>query len=112
MAAISKKPKMRFKKGDKVVVISGRDKGQVGEILTVWPKTGKVTVDGVNSARRHVKPRLTAPQGGIIDVNRPIWASKVALIDPQSQKPTRVGFRVDQETGVKQRFSKRSQTAL
>lgn len=107
----AKKPKMSLKKGDKVVVISGRDKGQVGEISAVWPKLGKVTVDGVNLVRRHTKPRLEAPQGGIFEISRPIWASKVALVDPETSKPTRVGWRVD-DGGQKQRFAKRSRLAL
>ena len=107
-----RKIKIRLKKGDKVVVIAGRDKGQVGEVLAVWPKLGKVTVDGVNLARRHTKPRLATPQGGIIELTRPIWVSKVALVDPENEKPTRVGYRVDSATGSKQRFAKRSRLAL
>lgn len=106
------KAKLRLKKGDKVVVISGRDRGQVGEITAVWPRLGKVTVDGLNLARRHTKPRPSAPQGGIIEVSRPIWASKVALVDPETEQPTRVGRRVDPETGRKQRFAKRSRLPL
>lgn len=106
------KPKLNLKKGDKVVVISGRDRGQVGEILSVWPKLGKVTVDGINMGRRHTKPTLAAPQGGIMEINRPIWASKVALVDPQTDKPTRVGWQVDEKTGQKQRFSKRSRVVI
>lgn len=108
----TKKTKLRLKKGDKVVVIAGRDKGQVGEVLAVWPKLGKVTVDGVNLARRHTKPRLEAPQGGIFEINRPVWASKVALVDPKTDKPTRVGWQIDPQNGQKRRFAKRSRLTL
>ena len=107
-----KKPKMRLRRGDKVVVIAGRDKGQVGEITEVWPRLGKVTVAGVNLARRHTKPRPTAPQGGIIEVTRPILTSKVALVDPETEQPTRIGYQIDADSGQKRRFAKRSRLAL
>ena len=106
------KAKLRLKKGDKVIVVSGRDRGQVGQVTAVWPRLGKVTVDGVNLARRHTKPRPSAPQGGIIEISRPIWVSKVALVDPESEQPTRIGYLVDPETGQKRRFAKRSRLPI
>ncbi len=83
--------KMRLKKGDRVKVISGRDKGKEGKILVCFPKENKVIVEGVSVASRHSKPTQANPQGGIIKKETPINASKVMLICPNTGKPTRVG---------------------
>jgi large subunit ribosomal protein L24 len=85
----------RIKKGDNVVVLSGKDKGRTGTVAKVSPKEGKVVVDGINVAARHRKPTQANPQGGIDRNPAPMHISKVALADPKSGKPTRVRF----ETG-------------
>ncbi len=84
----------RIKKGDKVVVITGSDKGKRGEVLTVFPKAERAVVQGVNVAKKHVKPQGMGKPGGIIEQEATIHLSNLALIDPKTDKPTRVGFRV------------------
>ena len=85
--------KIRLKKGDTVIVRSGKYKGKTGKILAVHPSLNKVTVDGINIAKKHVKPNKQYPQGGIIELTVPIWVSKVALIDPETKKATRIGYK-------------------
>ena len=99
-------PKLKIKKGDNVVVISGRDKGRTGEILRVLPAESRVIVQGINMAKRHTKPQLGNP-GGIVEKELTIHASNVAHIDPQSDKPTRVGYRT-LDGGRKVRVARRS----
>ena len=82
----------KIKKGDSVVVRSGKDKGRTGTVVQVLPKDGKVLVQGVNVAVRHRKPSQTNPQGGIDRREAPLHISKVALADPKDGKPTRVRF--------------------
>jgi large subunit ribosomal protein L24 len=82
----------KIKKGDTVVVLSGKDKGQRGTVMTVMPKDSKVVVQGVNVAARHRKPTQTNPQGGIDRREAPMHISKVAIADPKDGKPTRVRF--------------------
>ena len=84
----------RIKKGDSVVILSGKDKGRTGTVLQVMPQDGKVLVQGVNIAARHRKPTQTNPQGGIDRREAPLAISKVALADPKDGKPTRVRFEV------------------
>ncbi|PZO72688.1 MAG: 50S ribosomal protein L24 [Pelagerythrobacter marensis] len=82
----------KIKKGDKVVVLSGKDKGRTGTVQTVMPKDGKVVVEGINVAARHRKPSQANPQGGIDRREAPMHIAKVALADPKDGKPTRVRF--------------------
>ena len=82
----------KIKKGDKVVVLSGKDKGRTGEVAKVMPKEGKVLVSGVNVATRHRKPSQLNPQGGLERKEAPMHVSKVAIADPKTGKPTRVRF--------------------
>ena len=84
----------KIKKGDSVVIRSGKDKGRTGTVLQVLPQDGKVLVQGVNIAARHRKPSQTNPQGGIDRREAPMAISKVALADPKDGKPTRVRFEV------------------
>ena len=99
-------PSLKFKKGDRVVVLSGRDKGKQGEILVMMPREDRAIVRGVNVVRRH--QRQTAQQeGGIISKEAPINLSNLAHEDPNDGKPTRVGFKF-LEDGKKVRFAKRS----
>jgi large subunit ribosomal protein L24 len=99
-------PKMKIKRGDNVVVISGRDKGKRGEVLRVFPDESRLIVQGVHVARRHTKPRMGDP-GGIVDKELTIHVSNVAHVDPQSNKPTRVGYKL-LEDGNKVRVARRS----
>jgi large subunit ribosomal protein L24 len=99
-------PKLKIKKGDNVVVVTGRDKGKTGEVLRVFPAELRAIVQGVNLAKRHTKPRMGEP-GGIVEKELTIHISNIAHIDPQSRKPTRVGFRRLGD-GRKVRFARRS----
>ena len=84
----------KIKKGDTVIVLSGKDKGKTGEVTRSMPKDGKVVVSGVNIATRHKKPSQVNPQGGLERTEAPLHVSKVALADPKSGKATRVRFEV------------------
>ena len=101
--------KLKVKKGDKVVVITGRDKGKRGEILKVLRDENRVIVQGVNMAQRHQKQSMQQ-EGGIVQKELPIHVSNVALIDPKTEKPTRVGYKMDGERKV--RVARRSGEAL
>ena len=96
----------KIKKGDKVVVLAGKDKGRTGEVLSVMPKDDKALVRGVNQVRRHQKQSQTQ-EGGIITKEAPIHLSNIALADPKDGKPTRVGFKFEKD-GKKVRVAKRS----
>ena len=85
---------MNIKREDKVVVLSGKDKGKQGKVIKADPKAMKVTVEGVNVATKHQKPRKQGEEGGIIKVETPIYASKVQLVCPKCGKPTRVGHKI------------------
>ena len=99
-------PKMKLKKGDKVVVLAGRDKGKRGEVLKMMPRQGKALVQGVNLVKRHTRAGPQGP-GGIETKELPVQLSNLAIEDPKDGKPTRVGFRV-LDDGRKVRFAKRS----
>ena len=103
-------PKLKIKKGDNVVVITGRDKGRSGEVLRVLPAEERLIVQGVHVARRHTKQSLGNP-GGIVDKELTIHVSNVAHIDPQSGKPTRVGYKI-LDNGRKVRVARRSGEVL
>ena len=96
----------KIRKGDKVVVLAGKDKGRTGEVLSVAPRDDKAVVRGVNMIRRHQK-QSQSQEGGIITKEAPIHLSNIALADPKDGKPTRVGFQV-QKDGKKVRVAKRS----
>ncbi|MEQ8333322.1 50S ribosomal protein L24 [Nisaea sp.] len=102
--------KFKVKKGDKVVVTTGRDKGKTGEILRVITDENRVLVQGVNMVKRHTRATQTTA-GGIIEKEAPVHVSNVAHIDPKSNEPTRVGIRT-LEDGRKVRFAKRSGEVL
>jgi large subunit ribosomal protein L24 len=82
--------KLHVRKGDTVVVLTGKDKGKEGKVLAAFPKKSKVTVEGVNEVKRHTKPSQSNPQGGIITKEAPINVSNVMLVCPSCKKPTRV----------------------
>jgi large subunit ribosomal protein L24 len=85
---------MNIKKGDKVRVISGADKGKEGIVQRVYPKLNKVVVEGINVHKKHRKPTQGSPEGTVVDIYVPIDASNVALLDPKTKKPTRVHYGV------------------
>lgn len=99
--------KIRLKKNDNVVVLSGKYKGKTGKITATHPTENKVTVEGINMVKRHRKATQSNPKSGIIEITRPIWTSKVALIDPTSKKPSKIGYKVD-KSGKKIRVYKKS----
>ena len=99
-------PKLKIKRGDNVVVISGRDKGKQGKVLRVFPTEARAIVQGVHIARRHTKPRMGDP-GGIVEKEATIHISNLAHIDPQTNKPTRIGYRLLND-GRKVRVARRS----
>lgn len=97
----------RIRKDDTVIVIAGKDKGASGRVLKVLPKEERVVVEGVNLIKRHTKPDMANPQGGVISREAPLHLSNVALRDPKTGKPTRVGFKVN-DKGQKVRVAKGS----
>lgn len=99
--------KLNVKKGDKVVVVAGKDKSKSGRILQVFPKENRVLVEGVNIVKRHTKPNQLNPEGGIIEKEAPIHVSNVMLADPKTGQPTRVGHKF-LEDGSKVRYAKKS----
>jgi len=101
--------KMKLKKGDMVQVISGKDKGKTGTILTVFPDTNQVVIDGVGMVKRHIR-KTRGQSGQIVERPRAINASNVMFIDPKDKKPTRIGRKV--EDGKIVRFAKKSGTTL
>ncbi|HLR79852.1 MAG TPA: 50S ribosomal protein L24 [Bacillota bacterium] len=101
---------MHVKTGDKVKVISGKDRGKQGTILAVYPKKDRVLVEGINMTKKHAKPSQENPQGGILNQEAPIHVSNVMPIDPKSGDPTRVGYEV--RDGKKIRIAKKSGAAL
>ena len=92
---------MFIKKDDKVVVISGKDKGKEGKVLAADPKAGKVIVEGVSVASKHQKPKKQGEQGGIIKMETPIYACKVMVVCPKCGKPTRVAHKMDGDKKVR-----------
>lgn len=98
---------LKIKKGDRVVVLTGKDRGKQGTVLQVLPKVSKVVVDGVNIARRHTRATRANQQAGIIDKIMPLPACNVAVISPSDGKATRVGYRFEPD-GTKVRICKRT----
>ena len=86
---------MKIRKGDRVVVLSGKDRGREGNVVFAYPDKGRVIVDGANIAKKHQKPTRSTQQGGIIDKEMPIDVSNVAIVCPSCSKPTRVGYRFE-----------------
>lgn len=104
----STKPyKIRLKKGDLVVVRSGKYKGKTGKITATHPRENKVTVEGVNVVKKHVKPNQQYPQGDIVEITKPIWVSKVSIVETITKKPSRIGYKIDAD-GTKTRIYKSS----
>ena len=96
----------KFKTGEKVIIIAGKDKGSAGIVAKVLRKDNKIIVSGVNVVKKHVKPNQAYPNGAILKMEKPIHASNVMHVDPKAGVPTRIGFRI--EEGKKVKFSKKS----
>ena len=92
---------MRIKKGDNVSVLSGNDKGKTGEVLEIHPKENKIIVKGVNIRKKHVKPRKTGEEGGIISVECAIPASKVNVVCPKCGKATKIGYTMENDKKIR-----------
>jgi large subunit ribosomal protein L24 len=103
--------RMPVTRGDTVRVMRGEDKGKEGKILRVFPKTGRVTIEGINIVKKHRKARRAEEQSGIIEMPAPVHHSNVMLLDPKSGKPTRVKARLD-EDGTKERLAVKSGEAI
>ena len=101
----------RIRKGDRVIVLTGSDKGKRGEVLQVLPKENRAVVQGVNVAKRHAKPQGMGQPGGIVEKEATIHLSNIALLDPKTDKPTRVGFRT-LENGAKIRVARATGNAI
>jgi large subunit ribosomal protein L24 len=99
--------KIRLKKGDTVMVRAGKYKGKTGKVVATHPSLNKVTVEGINIVKKHQKPNREHPQGGIIELTKPIDVSKVGILDSTAKKPSRIGYKVDAK-GVKTRVMKTS----
>ncbi len=91
---------LKIRKGDRVRVLTGKDRGKEGEVMRAFPATGKVIVDGVNIAKKHQRPTQATQQGGIIDKDMPIPVANVAIVCSSCNKPTRIGYRFDDKGGV------------
>ena len=105
------KKKVHVKTGDTVVVLSGSEKGKKGKVLAVSPKEGKIIIEKVNLVKKHVKPRRMGEQGGIVEAEGAMYASKVMIVCPRCGKPTRIGHSV-LEDGTKERICKKCGEAL
>lgn len=104
-AAPTKLYKIRLKKDDKVVVLSGKYKGKTGKVVRVHPSLNKVTVEGINIVKKHVKPTQQNRVGSIQEITKPIWVSKVAIQEPTAKKASRIGYKLSTD-GTKTRIYK------
>lgn len=89
--------KIRLKKGDTVVVRSGKYKGRSGKVLATHPRENKVTVESINVMKKHLKPTKAYPQGGIVEITVPIAVSKVGIVEPTTKKASRIGYQIDKD---------------
>lgn len=101
---------MKLKKGDTVLIIAGKDRGKTGTIDAVMPLINRVAVAGVNKYKKHLKPSAKNPSGGMVELFRAIHASNVMVLDPDSKKPTRIGYKLENKD--KLRTSRLSQKVL
>lgn len=107
MDSQSKVYKIRLKKDDTVVVTTGKFKGETGKVVATHPKTNKVTVGGINVVKRHLKRDDRNPQGGVVEKTKPLPVSNVAIVEPSSKKPSKIGYSFD-KSGNKVRVYKRT----
>src|ERR1700740_350393 len=97
MGQATKPFKIRLKKGDLVVVRSGKYKGKTGKITAVHPRENKVTVEGINIIKKAIKPNQAYPKGTTLEITKPIWVSKVSIVEPTTKKATRIAYKLDDE---------------
>lgn len=107
MGSSTKLYKIRLKKGDTVVVRSGKYKGKTGKVTATHPSENKVTVEGINVVKKHVKPNQQHPQGAIVELTKPVWVSKVSIVEPTARTASRIGYKLDKD-GNKIRIFKKS----
>lgn len=93
--------KIRLQKGDLVMVRAGKYKGKTGKISATHPSLNKVTVDGINIVKKHVKPNQKNPQGAIVELTKPMDVSKLGIVEPNSKKPSRIGYKLDGDKKVR-----------
>jgi large subunit ribosomal protein L24 len=98
--------KIRLKTGDKVIVLAGKYKGQTGKVLRTHPKLNKVTVEGINIVKKHVKPTEQNRVGSIQEITKPIWVSKVGIYEPTTKKASRIGYKLSTDGSPKTRIYK------
>jgi large subunit ribosomal protein L24 len=98
--------KIRLKKGDTVVVRAGKYKGKTGKVTATHPTQNKVTVEGINIVKKHQKPSQQHAQGGIIEITKPIWVSKVSIVEPTGKAASRIGYKFDKEGNKVRVFKK------
>lgn len=103
--------KSKIKKGDLVIVTAGKDRDKKGKVLAVYPRENRLVIEGVNMIKRHTKPSFTNPEGGIVEREAKIQISNVAIVDPKTGGPTRVGYKFLAD-GTKVRFAKKSGEVL
>jgi large subunit ribosomal protein L24 len=103
---VSKIYKIRLKKGDKVIVLSGKYKGKTGKIMKTHPSENKVTVEGINIVKKHVKPTQQNSVGSIKEITKPIWVSKVAIYEPTLKKASKIGYKLSTDGKTKTRVFK------
>jgi len=101
---------MKVKKGDSVLIISGKDKGRTGKILKSFPKELKVLVEGINLRKKHIKPRKEGEKGQVVSVPAPLDISNIKLICPKCGKATRIGYKIEKDT--KKRFCKKCKSEI
>ncbi len=102
---------MKIKKGDKVIVVAGKDKGATGTVLKTFASKDRVLVEGINMMKKHVRSSQFNPDGGVVEQEAPIHVSNVMLVDPKTKKPTRIGYKFEDD-GKKVRFAKDSGQTL
>lgn len=93
--------KIRLKKGDLVMVRAGKYKGKTGKVTATHPRENKVTVEGINIVKKHIKPNQTYPQGAIVEITKPIWVSKVGIVETVSKKPSRISYTTKEDKKVR-----------
>ncbi|MBP7966943.1 50S ribosomal protein L24 [Candidatus Woesebacteria bacterium] len=101
---------MKIKQGDTIRVITGKDKGREGKVVRVYPKADKALIENINMFKKHVKKNEQNPQGGIIEVPRPIHISNIMIVDAKTKKPSRIGYQI--EEGTKKRLIKKSKQVI
>ncbi len=106
MSTIKQVFKIRLKIGDTVMVRSGKYKGKSGKVTAVHPTENKVTVEGINVVKKHQKPNNQHSQGGILEITKPIWVSKVGIVDPSTKKTSRIAFSLDKDGKKTRVFAK------